>query len=270
MARPEAYPILKAANDLQIGMGAPNPAKMPRPDEWLRRLGTLPLMNQPGEKWLYNTGSDVAGVLIVRASGYPLETFLRERIFDPLGMKDTSFSVPSSKRERFATSYWTNFDTDAFEVYDSSENGQWNQPPAFPLGGSGLVSTANDYVAFSQMMLNKGTLGVRRILSAASIEMMTTDQLTPQQKSVSGLVDNYFDTHGWGFGVSVVTRPTGSTEPVGLYGWDGGLGTSWRVDPKANLFGILLTQRMWTSPSPPPICRDFWTSAYQVIDEPVS
>ena len=104
MATPDAYPILKAANEKQIGMGAPSPDLLPAPDEWMHRLGQLPLMHQPGEKWMYNTGSDVLGVLISRASGQQLETFLRERIFDPLGMKDTSFSVPGHKNDRLATS----------------------------------------------------------------------------------------------------------------------------------------------------------------------
>src|SRR6266699_2275595 len=96
MAPPDAYPILKAANEQQIGMGPPSPSQMPAPDEWMRRLGTLPLMHQPGERWMYNTGSDVLGVLIARASGQQLEAFLRERIFEPLGMKDTGFSVPEA------------------------------------------------------------------------------------------------------------------------------------------------------------------------------
>src|SRR6266542_3707007 len=104
MAPPDAYPILSAANEQQIGMGPPNPSAMPAPDEWMRRLGQLPLIHQPGEKWMYNTGSDVLGVLIARASNQPLETFLRERIFEPLGMKDTRFSVPEAALDRLATS----------------------------------------------------------------------------------------------------------------------------------------------------------------------
>lgn len=159
MGMPDDYPILKAANNLHIGMGPPSPSATPAPVEWTRRLGSLPLMHQPGEKWMYNTGSDVLSVLLARASGQSLETFLRERIFEPLGMKDTSFSVPTAKRDCFATSYWTNFSTGAFEVYDPSDNGQWNRPPAFPAGAGGLVSTVDDYFAFSQMMLNIGKFG---------------------------------------------------------------------------------------------------------------
>src|SRR5262249_35547337 len=89
-----AYPIQQAANELKLLLGPPRPQSLPHPDEWMRRLGTLPLMHQPGEKWMYDIGLDVLGVLIARASGQPLERFLQERIFERLGMKDTGFSVP--------------------------------------------------------------------------------------------------------------------------------------------------------------------------------
>ncbi len=268
MAPPGTYPIQKAKQLLGQGPSGPSaPSTPPAPDEWIRRLGTLPLMHQPGEKWMYHTGSDVLGVLIARASGQPLETFLRERLFEPLGMKDTGFSVPAAKLNRLATSYWTNFQSGALELYDKAEGGQWSRPPAFPSGGEGLVSTIDDYLAFGQMMLNKGTHGRGRILSRPSVETMTTDQLTPEQKAVSGLIPGYFDSHGWGFGVSVVTRRDDVAGPVGKFGWDGGLGTSWYSDPQEDMVTILMTQGAWTSPNPPDVCRDFWTSAYQAIDD---
>jgi CubicO group peptidase (beta-lactamase class C family) len=267
MGSPDAYPILKSANDQQIGMGPPSPSAIPAPDEWMRRLGTLPLMHQPGERWMYNTGADVLGVLIARASGQPLETFFRERIFEPLGMKDTGFSVPATKLDRFATSYWTNFKTGSIEVYDKAVGGQWSRPPAFSAGSSGLVSTVDDYLAFGEMMLNKGKHRSERILSRPSVEVMTTDQLTPEQKSVSGIVPSYFDSHGWGFGMSVITKRIDMAGTVGKFGWDGGLGTSWYADPKEDLITILMSQRAWTSPNPPNVCLDFWTLAYQAIDD---
>jgi CubicO group peptidase (beta-lactamase class C family) len=266
-APPDVTPIVKAANDLQIGMGPPQPSHMPPPGEWIRRLGTLPLMYQPGERWLYNTGSDVLGVLVARAAGKPFETFLRERIFEPLGMNDTGFFVPPAKLRRFPTEYWNNFQTGALEVYDEPTTGQWTRPPAFPSGSGGLVSTVDDYLAFSRMMLRGGILGDQRILSAASVQTMTTDQLTAAQKSSSGLVEGYFDTHGWGFGLSVVTRPVSPSEPVGSYGWDGGLGTSWRANPAYDLTGILLTQRAWTSARPPKVCLDFWSTVNESIKD---
>jgi CubicO group peptidase (beta-lactamase class C family) len=267
MGSPDAYPILNAANEQQIGMGPPNPDMLPAPDEWIRHLGQLPLMHQPGEKWMYNTGADVLSVLIARASGQPLEAFLRERIFEPLGMKDTSFSVPSHKLNRLATSYWTNFVSGKIEVYDEAEGGQWSHPPAFPSGAGGLVSTVDDYLAFGQMMLNQGKHGSERILSRPSIETMTTDQLTPEQKAVSGLVPGFFDSHGWGFGMSIVTRRDDVFAVPGRYGWDGGMGTSWYSDPREEMVTILMTQQSWTSPSPPNVCLDFWTLAYQAIED---
>jgi CubicO group peptidase (beta-lactamase class C family) len=117
------------------------------------------------------------------------------------------------------------------------------------------------------MMLNQGKHGEERILSRPSIETMTSDQLTPAQKAASGLVPGYFDSHGWGFGVSIVTRREDVAGSIGGFGWDGGLGTSWRSDPREDLVGILMTQRAWTSPTPPNVCRDFWISAYQAIDD---
>src|SRR6266568_578085 len=101
----------------------------------------LPLMHQPGEKWMYNTGSYVLGVLIARASGQPLETFFCERIFEPLGMQDTGFSVPATKLDRLATCYWANAETGELELHDGVADSQWSRPPAFPDSGAGLVST---------------------------------------------------------------------------------------------------------------------------------
>ncbi len=265
MASPVAYPILKAANEQQIGMGPPSPSTMPTPDEWMRRLGSLPLMYQPGERWMYNTGSDVLGVLIARVSGQPLQTFLRERLFEPLGMRDTGFSVPEDSLDRLATSYWTDSASGQFVVYDEARGGQWSRPPAFPSGAGGLVSTIDDYLAFGQMMLNQGKYDNERILSRLSVEAMTTDQLTPEQKAVSGPFPGFFDSLGWGFGVSVVTRRDDIAAVPGRYGWDGGLGTSWYSDPREEMVIILMTQSAWASPSPPNVY--FWTLAYQAIDD---
>ncbi len=168
-----------------------------------RRGEVLPLMHQPGETWMYNTGSYVLGVLIARASGQPLETFFRERIFEPLGMKDTAFSVPAAKLDRLATCYEVNPETGALALHDGVDDSQWSRPPAFPDAGAGLVSTIDDYLAFGQMMLNNGKHGSERVLSRPSVETMTTDQLTPEQKTVSGFFPGYWDSRGWGFGVDL-------------------------------------------------------------------
>ena len=260
-ADPASVPILKAANELQLGMGPPSPSAMPLPDEWIRRLGTLPLMHQPGDRWMYNTGADVLSVLIARASKRPFETFLRERLFGPLGMKDTAFSVPAAKMDRFTPNYWTNYMTGKEEVYDPADGGQWSRPPPFASGAGGLVSTADDYLAFARMLLNHGSHRGRQILSEGSVKAMTTDQLAKAQKAAP-LVPGFFDNHGWGFGVSVLTAPDDLTSVPGRYGWDGGMGTSWFNDPNVGLIGILMTNRMWPSAEAPPVCRDFWTAAY--------
>ena len=255
-------PVNDAAAPLELSVGPPRPALPPEPDEWMRRFSTLPLMFQPGERWLYHTGADVLGVLIARASGQPFAAFLRDRIFQPLGMHDTGFSVPAADVNRLATSYLTDPETGALRVYDAPE-GQWSTPPAFPSGGAGLVSTADDFLAFAEMLLRGGA----PVLSRPSVETMTTDHLTPAQKAVSGFFPDDFDARGWGFGVGVVTRREGPAAPVGQYGWDGGLGTIWRNDPSEQLAAILLTNVAWTSPRPPGIALDFLTGAYAAITD---
>jgi CubicO group peptidase (beta-lactamase class C family) len=263
MASPDAYPILQAMVEQKVDVG-PYPPSASGPDAWIGALGTLPLMHQPGERWMYHTGSDVLNVLIARASGQPLETFLRERIFEPLGMQDTGFHVPAEKLGRLASCYWTHPESGALELFDDARDSLWSRPPAFP---SELVSTVDDYLAFGQMMLNKGRLGRERILSRLSVELMTTDHLTPEQKALSDIVPGYFESHGWGFGLSMVTRRDDLAGVPGRYGWDGGYGTSWASDPSEEMVAILMTQSLWTSPSPPDVYLDFWTSAYQAIDD---
>ena len=261
---PGSVPIMDALTALAQGM--PAPAKPPAPDEWMRLLGKLPLVCQPGERWLYNTGSDVLSVLIARASGQRFEDFLRERVFSPLGMSDTGFSVPAESIGRLPPQLVTDFATGATVVYDPPD-GQWSTPPAFPSGAGGLVSTIDDYAAFASMLLGGGTYQGVRILSRPSVTLLTSDQLTAEQKAVSGLGPGDFDDMGWGLGVSVVTRRRSIYHSVGTYGWTGGLGTAWYNDPAEDLVMILMTQRAQTSHLPPPIYRDFWTTAYQAIDE---
>jgi CubicO group peptidase (beta-lactamase class C family) len=257
-------PVLKAMAELGLGVGPPAPDGPPEPDEWMRRLGTLPLAHQPGERWLYHTGADVLGVLIARAAGQPLDAFMRERIFEPLGMGDTGFFVPASALGRFGPCYWTDPATGTNEVYDPRE-GQWSRPPAFPSGGAGLVSTVDDYFAFAEMLRAGGIYEGKRVLSRPSVEAMTTDQLTPEERAASG--PDRAGAMGWGFGVAVQVRRIGPTRSVGTYGWDGGLGSSWATDPREDLIGILLTNQAWRSASPPPVCQDFWTCAYAAIDD---
>lgn len=265
MAHPDTYPIQKAIAEAGL---APGPKPLPfTPDEVMKRFGTLPLLHQPGEKWMYHSGSDILGVLIARASGTRFEDFLAERVLAPLGMKDTAFSVPEAKLDRLATCYQPDAATGKLAVYDEARGGLWSRPPAFASGGGGLVSTADDFLSFGRMMLNRGRHGMHRILARPTVELMTTDQITPEQKAASPFSPGFWDNDGWGFGVCVTTRRDSVGPSLGSYGWVGGFGTVWFNDPREDLVGILLFQRMMTSPNPESISSDFWTLAYQAIDD---
>ena len=184
MAPPGTMPIADAMAELELGQGPPDPLGPPDPDEWVRRLGTLPLLHQPGDGWMYNTGSDVLGVMVARASGRPFEQFLAERIFEPLGMVDTAFHVPDERRHRLATAYWTDPGDGSLSLMDRHDE-RWSRPPAFPSGAGGLVSTVDDYRAFARMLLDGGDSPAGRLLPGASVEVMVTDQLTALQAVLS-------------------------------------------------------------------------------------
>jgi CubicO group peptidase (beta-lactamase class C family) len=263
MAPPGSYPIQKAMEEVGLAPGPVLPSVAP--DDWMKRLGGLPLVHQPGEKWMYHTGSDVLGVLIARAAGQTLEGFLRQRIFEPLGMKDTGFHVPAAKLDRLPCCYRANPETGELDLFDGVGDSRWSRPPTFLAGGGGLVATADDYLAFCQMMLDKGRHGTERILSRPSVELMTIDHLTLDQKAEASIF--FGDNSGWGFGLSVVTKRDDLSVVPGRFGWDGGYGTSGHSDPRENMVGILMTQRLTDSPEASHVSRDFWTSAYAAIDD---
>ncbi len=258
-------PLLKAMMEARLTL-AEWPFEV-TPDEFMRRLGSLPLAHQPGERWLYHTGSEILGVLISRVSGQSLATFLHERIFEPLGMKDTGFWVPEDKLDRLPACYGTDMVTGELVVLHEAGNGRYSQPPVFESGGGGLVSTVDDMLAFGQMMLAKGAYGRERILARPSVELMTTDQLTAEQKAASPFFEQFWSTRGWGLGVSVVTGRQDIADVPGRFGWDGAFGTSWYVDPQEEVVGMLMTQRRPDVLDIAAFIRDFWTSAYQLIDD---
>lgn len=236
-------------------------------DEWIRRLGELPLVHHPGERWMYDTAANVTGVLIARATGRSFEAALRERVCEPLGMKDTGFSVGAEHLGRLATAYGQH-DNDAGEpVVEDAPDGRWSRPPIFESGGGGLASTADDLLAFGSALLAGGTYGGERVLSRPAVTLMTSDQLTPAQKAVSGFWPGYFDAMGWGFGLSVVTRRAQLSPSVGSYGWPGFYGTVWYNDPAEDLTTIFLLQRAHAGDQRLPMWRDLWTSVYQAIDD---
>jgi CubicO group peptidase (beta-lactamase class C family) len=267
LAEPGSLPILRALDAAGLGAGPPQPAESPSGDEFLRRLGTVPFVHQPGEVWMYHTGAAVLGVLIARVAGTSFGAFLSERVFGPLGMTDTGFHVPAADLGRLPTLYFTDPAAGGLDVFDPAVGGQWSRPPAFEGGGDGLVSTIDDFHAFSVMLASGGLFQGERLLSRPTVDVMTTDQITPAQKAVSPDFGAFWSDNGWGFGMSVVTRRTDVSMVPGRFGWDGGLGTAWTVDRGEKIVTILMTQKAWDSPDPPAIVRDFRTAAYAAIDD---
>jgi CubicO group peptidase (beta-lactamase class C family) len=226
----------------------------PAPDVWMAELSRIPLLYQPGEAWLYDTCSTVQGVLIARVSGQSLPEFMAERVFGPLGMSDTGFEVPAAKRDRF-TSYYRTGPDGALELGDGLD-GQWSTLPAFPLGNGGLAATAGDWLAFGQMLLAGGvTPAGRRLLSADSVRLMTTDHTTAAQREIGAL---FLEGQGWGFGACVDIAPIDPWNVPGRYGWVGGTGTSAHIVPSTGAVAILLAQVAADSPVAPGWMRDFW------------
>ena len=255
---PEA-PFVKATAELP-GFGMPNPSAPYTPDSWMKAMGALPLQAQPGERWLYTAGANVLGVLIARAAGKPLETVLQERILGPLGMKDTSFVCPPDKASRLITGYMN--DSGKLVPF-APYNDMFLEAPSFPAGDSGLVSTADDFGNFARFMFTGLSPDGTRLLSEASLKAMTTNRLTPAQMKDGEMILGPGRGWGLGLGVQVTTNPYG-VQP-GAFGWDGGFGTSWFNDPAKGLTAILLTQRVFDSPDPPAVHKDFWRDAYGAL-----
>ena len=242
---PEPWPIYTATVERELHtFGPPQPARTPDPDTWLARLGELPLLAQPGERWLYQTGSQVLGVLASRVVGAPLDRVLRARLFDPLGMADTGFHAVDVAR--LATAYDRR--DGQFEVSDEPD-GQWSRPPAFPDGSGGLVSSVDDLIAFGRMLSRGGA----PVLTSATVAAMTRDQLSPAQRANVWPGFSFLDERGWGYGLSVLDD--------GRYTWEGGLGTAWSNVPSQNLTVVVLTQRGADETGMPAVCDDVLEAA---------
>lgn len=242
---PEPWPIVTAADERQLAtFGPPQPAGMPDPDTWMARLGELPLLAQPGERWLYQSGSMVLGVLASRATGAPFDVVLRRRLFEPLGMHDTAFHTADTAR--LATVYQRR--EGRLEVMDPPD-GQWSQPPTFPDGGAGVLSSVDDLVAFGRMLMRRGS----PVLNSATVAEMTRDQLTAEQKAAVWPGFSFLDGRGWGYGMSVLHD--------GRYSWDGGFGTTWSNVPSQDLTVVVLTQRATDETGMPAVCHDVLAAA---------
>jgi CubicO group peptidase (beta-lactamase class C family) len=190
----------------------------------------------------------VLSVLLARAARQPFDEVLRTRIFDPLGMGDTSFWTTDI--DRLATAY--RLGDEGLVVWDEP-GGAWSRSPVFPDGSAGLLSTVDDLLAFARMLLAGGA----PILSPRSVQEMTRDQLNEDQKSHGGLYPRFFEGRSWGYGMAV--------EDGGAYGWDGGLGTTWRVDRSADLVVIVLTQTLFAAPMPPAVHGEIQAAAYAAV-----
>ena len=233
------FPIVKAADALELALSRPDPRTPHAPDEWIKRFGTLPLLAQPGEHWHYNVASLVLGVLLARVAGQSLDELFKARIFEPLEMHETGFWLPLEITQRLPSYYMTNVVTGQLERRDVSTPAEWASPPALPSGAGGLLGTSDDFLAFARLLLNKGVYDGRRLLSEESVNLMTTNHLTPVQIADGGPL---LGGRGWGFGMGVAPEPDADWPVPGRYGWSGGYGTTWFNDPHRGIVAIAMTQ----------------------------
>jgi CubicO group peptidase (beta-lactamase class C family) len=256
---PPDAPVLEAERALEINaLGPPLPALPPDPDTWMRRFATLPLMHQPGARWLYGTSAQLLGILLGRASGVGLDGFLRARIFEPLGMPDTGFSVPAASLPRFTPELAAD-PAGWLAVWDAPD-GQWSTPPAFADGAAGLVSTIDDYLAFGRAMLRRGA----GLLEPATFDALVTDQLTPEQRAAGAPI---LDAgRGWGLGLSIILDGESPGDVRGRFGWDGGLGSTWYADPANDITAVMMMPRMLDAPESWGVLADFWNAVYASLD----
>jgi CubicO group peptidase (beta-lactamase class C family) len=226
-------PLQKAMADNGTAVG-PEPLTLGA-DEWFARLAELPLAFQPGEGWRYHHSFAVVGILIARLTGRPLGEHLAEDLFDPLGMPDTSFWVPKEKLDRLPAAY--RHGDSGLEETEPARGGFYAGPPPFDVSHGEVVSTARDYHRFLRTLVDDGRADGTPSISDVHLRQMTTDQVPAENKTPDSFFPGFWDGTGWGFGVGIETG--GSRR--GRYGWSGGQGTNFYVDPDGTV-GILLTQ----------------------------
>ena len=229
---------------------AANPLAAASLQEMINRLASLPLLYQPGTRWVYSVSVDIQGYLVEKLSGRSFPEFLRTRLFEPLGMLDTAFFVPAEKMSRVATIY--SWDQKQGALASMPHDPEINRLPGLASGGGGLYSTAPDYFRFAQMLLNGGEFNGTRILKQASVEMMRTNVLSEQVlASKSGISQAQFSpAQGFGYDFAVVLDPDAAKRKVGKgsYWWWGIAGTWFWIDPTNDLIGIGIIQRRGGAP----------------------
>lgn len=213
-------------------------------NEMADRLATVPLAFEPGTQWEYSIATDVLGAVIERVSGKPLDQFLDDRLFKPLGMTDTGFHVPADKLPRFAANYGPDGPGN-LKVIDRPADSKWAKPTSFFSAGGGLVATAEDYMRFLLMIRNGGHVNGKQLLKPDTVKLMTTNQL-PHAIPAIRFGNDVRHGVGFGLGFSVFLQPTDfdKAAPVGEYGWGGAASTHYWVSPKDDLAVVTLEQRM--------------------------
>jgi CubicO group peptidase (beta-lactamase class C family) len=238
--------------------------------EFIERLAKLPLVYQPGEGWIYSVSVDVQGYLVEKLSGKSLPEFMRERIFTPLGMKDTDFSVPEEKLSRLATVYTSDGKSPALTPLPRDAG--ISKTPGLPSGGGGLYSTAADYLRFVQMLLNGGVFNGMRILSPSTVQLMRSNHLPERVMNGKFGIGLYSMQPGLGFGYdfAVFEDPVkfGSTAGKGTFLWDGVAGTWFWIDPANDLVFVGMIQRMMTAPGAPDMENLSRALIYQALVDP--
>jgi CubicO group peptidase (beta-lactamase class C family) len=234
--------------------------------QMMEQLAKLPLLAQPGAEWNYSVSTDVLGALVETISGVALDRFLRECIFAPLGMRDTDFYVHEGQQNRFAANY-QKAEAGGMKLIDPPATSRYLEPRKLCSGGGGLVSTAPDYARFCRMMLGKGELDGVRILGRKTVEYMTMNHLGGDMASMG--MPRFSETSyagiGFGLGFSVVIDPAKAEHmtSAGEYAWGGAASTGFWVDPKEELFAILMTQLMPSSSYP--VRREIRSLVYQAL-----
>ena len=260
---PGDFPIRNALNARGLGSGA-WPTSVRDADAAMAALAELPLMRQPGEAWMYDTSFEVLGVLLARAAGAPLGEVLTTRVLAPLGMADTGFQVRAADAHRLPTYFGPSDADGAAAVIDpGGADSRFARPPLHASAAEGLGSTAQDYLKFAKAMLNRGVYGGGRLLSEASYQEMTRDQLSPAQKAASPFFPGFWDNHGWGLGVAIQYGK--DPDDAKGVGWIGGSGTACSWDADSGLVSLLLTQQRLSDPSLPTF-RRFWGAVRRLAE----